>query len=313
MVRATRSPPGSRSSIEHREAARLPLRDADIAEALGEIAGLLEVQHADPTRVQAWREAASAMRSLPRPAATIAAAEGEAGLRALPAIAPAMARATLQLALTGRCTMLDRLSGAAGPFELLSSVSGIGPELAHRIHDSLQIDDLHELEIAAYDGRLVRVPGMGPGRLRTVRGSLAQRFRRRPLEPGVADAYVPAEEPPPVAELLGVDAEYRQQGAAGTLPCIAPRRSNPRGEAWLPILHTSRNGRHYTALYADTVRAHEGTAGDQVVVYRDDAGGRGQWTVAAAGPGAMLGRRIVRGREAECCAIDAAPGASAEA
>jgi len=311
MVRATRLSPGSRSSIEHREATRLPLADAAIAEALGEIAGLLEVQHADPARVRAWREGATAMRGLPRPAAAVAAAEGEAGLRALPAIGPAVARAILQLALTGRCTMLDRLSGAAGPFELLSSVSGIGPELAHRIHDSLQIDDLYELEIAAYDGRLMHVPGMGPGRLRTVRESLAGRFRRRPMELA-ATACLPAEEQPPVAELLDVDSEYRQKAAAGTLPRIAPRRSNPRGGAWLPILHTQRNHRHYTVLCADT-RAHEGQAGDQVVVYRDDAGGRCQWTVATAGPGALSGRRIVRGREAECGALHAAPGAAADA
>jgi hypothetical protein len=116
-----------------------------------------------------------------------------------------------------------------------------------------------------------------------------------------------------VAELLDVDAEYRQQAAAGALPRIAPRRSNSRGEAWLPILHTHRNHRHYTALCADT-RAHEaGQAGDQVVVYRDDAGGRCQWTVATAGPGALSGRRIVRGREAECGAFHAAPGAAADA
>jgi hypothetical protein len=41
---------------------------------------------------------------------------------------------------------------------------------------------------------------------------------------------------PPVEELLDVDREYREKAAAGTLRTIAPRRFNPRREAWLPVL-----------------------------------------------------------------------------
>jgi hypothetical protein len=295
MVRATGSPPGSRSSLEHREATSLPLSDDAIATVLEQTADLLQAQRADPVRVQTWRDAAVAVRALPRPAAAIAIERGEDGLRAVPGIVPAAARAICQLALTGRCTMHDRLSGTTGPFDVLATVSGIGPELAHRIHDLLGIDDLYELEIAAYDGRLIRVPGMGPGRLRTVRGSLASRFRRRP--PLVAPPPEPAIEQPPVAELLDIDAEYRRRAAEDVLPRVEPRRASPRIEATLPVLHTQREGRHYTALYAYTVRASAPGGGDQVVLYRDDAGGRGQWTLATAHAGALRGRRVVCGRE----------------
>jgi hypothetical protein len=246
---------------------------------------------------------------MPKPAAAIAVDAGEGGLRALPGIRPAPARAVCQLALTGRCTMHDRLSGATGPFDVLATVSGIGPELAHRIHDVLEIDDLYELEVAAYDGRLMRVPGMGPGRLRTVRGSLASRFPRRPskLAPPTPAA---AGTESAVAELLEVDAEYRRRAAEDALPHIQPRRANPRAEATLPVLHTQRDGRHYTALYAYAVRAlaPDGAA-DPVVVYRDDAAGRGQWTVTTAHSGALQGQRIVCGRETEGNAARASGGA----
>jgi hypothetical protein len=47
-------------------------------------------------------------------------------------------------------------------------------------------------------------------------------------------------------ELLDVDREYREKAAAGQLRSIAPRRFNPSGEAWLPVLHTQRRERHYT-------------------------------------------------------------------
>jgi putative hydrolase len=59
--------------------------------------------------------------------------------------------------------------------------------------------------------------------------------------------------------------------------------------------------RHFTALYSNTARAHQlGTARDWVVIYRDDDGGLGQWTVITATTGGLRGRRVVRGREEEC-------------
>jgi hypothetical protein len=55
---------------------------------------------------------------------------------------------------------------------------------------------------------------------------------------------------------------------------IAPRRFNPSGEAWLPVLNTQRDARHYTALFSNTARAHQmGLTSDWVVLYYD--GGRG--------------------------------------
>ena len=70
---------------------------------------------------------------------------------------------------------------------------------------------------------------------------------------------------------------------------------------WLAILHTQRRTAHYTALYSNSARAHElGTVRDWVVIYRDDADGAGQWTIVTARYGSLTGKRIVRGREAEC-------------
>jgi putative hydrolase len=106
---------------------------------------------------------------------------------------------------------------------------------------------------------------------------------------------------PAVAELLDVDREYRQKARAGRLPRIAPQRFNPTGAAWLPVLHTQRGAIHYTALFSNTAHAHEvGAVQDWVVIYRDDADGAGQWTLVTAQYGRLKGRRIVRGREAEC-------------
>jgi putative hydrolase len=144
---------------------------------------------------------------------------------------------------------------------------------------------------------------MGRKRVRAVVESLAGRFRRRPRIPESPAPRAPSDQPS-VAELLDVDAEYRQKVKSGALPRIAPRRFNPTGEAWLPVLHTERGSRHYTALYSNTARAHElGTTHDWVVIYRDDRGGDGQWTVVTSQYGELRHKRIVRGCEDECIAF----------
>jgi hypothetical protein len=169
--------------------------------------------------------------------------------------------------------------------------------LARRIHEQLEIETLAELQAAANDGRLAKVPGMGRKRIRAVRESLAGRFLLRQQPAAATPAVV---DDVSVAELLDVDEQYQRLARQNKLPRVAPRRFNPTGEAWLPILHTSREGRHYTALYSNTARAHElGTTHDWVVIYRDDDD-HGRWTVITSTFGKLRGRRIVRGREPEC-------------
>ena len=102
--------------------------------------------------------------------------------------------------------------------------------------------------------------------------------------------------------LLDVDREYREKALGGKLPTIAPRRFNPTGEAWLPVLHADRNGWHFTALHSNTAQAHQLIrTRDWVVLYfYDDQHVEGQHTVVTETHGPLAGRRVVRGREAEC-------------
>ena len=107
---------------------------------------------------------------------------------------------------------------------------------------------------------------------------------------------------PDVDLLLDVDREYRDRAEAGTLRRIAPRRQNPAHEAWLPILHTRRDGWTFTALFSNTPRAHDlHRQHDWVILfYRDAAGAEGQATVVTEWRGALADKRVVRGREPEC-------------
>jgi putative hydrolase len=107
---------------------------------------------------------------------------------------------------------------------------------------------------------------------------------------------------PSVDILLDVDREYREKAQAGSLPKIAPRRMNPEGKAWLPVLHTRFGPWHFTALFSNTERAHDlHRIFDWVVIfYSDPEGGEGQATVVTERRGALTGKRVVRGREPEC-------------
>lgn len=283
------------------ESKELPLSNAAVADLLEEAADLLEEQTANPFRIQAYRAAAQLLREMSKSVYEILRTEGLDGLERFPGIGQSLARSIEQLTLTGRFGLLDRLRGRREPERLFMTVAGIGPGLAGEIHEQLGIESLQDLEIAAYDGRLATVPGMGQKRLRSVREALAGRFRRRPQTPEHRGAENKKQNEPEVSELLDVDTEYRQKAEKHRLPLIAPKRFNPTAEAWLPVLHTERAGHQYTALYSNTARAHElGTVRDWVVIYRDDHAGQGQWTVVTGRFGQTAGKRIVRGREREC-------------
>jgi Holliday junction resolvasome RuvABC DNA-binding subunit len=274
--------------------------NARCADRLREAAALLEAQGANPFRVSAYRKAAATVLGLEDDIAGIVEREGLPGLEALPGIGRGIASALLEMVRTGRWIQLERLRGNADPVQLLTAVPGLGHRLAERIHEELHVDTLEALELAAHDGRLDSVPGVGPRRAAAIRASL-QSMLSRSRPKFIAGSRLSANGPT-VETLLAVDAEYRKGAEADRLPTIAPRRFNPTGEAWLPVMHTFRDGWHFTALYSNTAQAHQlNRTRDWVVLYfYDDEHAEGQHTVVTETHGPLTGRRVVRGREREC-------------
>ncbi len=257
-----------------------PAPNPEVAWCLEETGSLLEQQQASPFRVRAYRNAAAAVRTLPVSVVALYQDGGLEELERIPSVGPGIARAIRELVLTGRLPMLQRLRGESDPVLLFSTVPGVGPRLAERLHQELGLATLEDLEVAAHDGRLDALHH----RLGRVDG-------RSPMRSA----------PPSVGELLSVDEEYRESAEAGRLPRIAPRRFNPEGRQWLPILHTVRGPRHYTALFSNTAQAHRlRRTHDWVVIYGDGEREEHQATVVTARIGPLSGRRVVRGREPEC-------------
>lgn len=273
-------------------------QNKDIASKLREIADLLDVQKANPFRVSAYLNAAQTIDTLAEPVEELLRRKGFSTLLDLPGIGEGIARSISEFVMTGRMSRLESLKTGHDPVALFEQIPGIGPRSAHRIIETLHIDTLEALELAAHNGRLKTVPGFSTKKIELVQSWLAHvlGYRRPHVEPQQKMAE------PPVSLLLHIDKQYRKKAEDGELPTIAPKRFNPGGEAWLPIMHATKQGWHFTVLYSNTARAHQlERVKDWVVIFfYDDQHHEGQHTVVTETRGAAAGRRVVRGREKEC-------------
>jgi len=283
------------------------LPNEQIASTLGRISALLEFQRANRFRVAAYRNAADTVREAPESLAEAARAGDLDTVRKLPRSGAGLARLSVEIAQTGRPSLLIDLETAASPLTSLAQVPGMGQDGAKAAVAALGITTLQDLEVAAHDGRLATVAGFDQARVDTVKvglaGILSRSIRRRASRRG-QKAVAAATEPttkPAISLLLELDAEYRAGAEAGTLRTIAPKRFNPLGQAWLPVLETEREGWHFTLLFSNTARAHElGTTHDWVVIYYERDGLQLQATAVTATKGPLAGKRVIRGREPEC-------------
>lgn len=132
----------------------------DVTEALTEIATLLELTGGSPFRVRAYQSAARAMADFD---GDLLVARDTGALAQLKGLGPASVEIIEDLLDHGRSRTLEDLRDRVPPGlgELLK-IGGLGVARARLIHESLHIDSLEDLEIAARDGRLARLPRFGP-------------------------------------------------------------------------------------------------------------------------------------------------------
>lgn len=273
--------------------------NAQISERLRTYADLLEHQGEDGFRIRAYRRAAHQIDSLGQSLRTIHAQGGADALIALPVIGRGIASAIVEILTTGRWSQLERIKGESQPELLFMTLPGVGKVLADRFASLLDAQTLEELEVALRNPRM-GVPGLGPRRRLAILASLADRLE--PIRRARRSSDHSDRRRPPVSLLLEADAIYRQKAATGSLRVIAPKRHNPEGRAWLPILHLRRGEWHLTLLFSNTARAHEfGKTTDWVVIFFHHANEpEAQCTVVTQHGGALVDKRVVRGREEEC-------------
>ena len=130
-----------------------------VAEVLEPIAAFLELKGENPVRIRAFRTAARAIGSFP---GDLRQGLEDGSLAATKGVGPATLQIAAELATTGRASLLDELREQIPPglVEMLA-ISGLGVAKIRQIHEALGIDSLPELEAAALDGRLARLPRFG--------------------------------------------------------------------------------------------------------------------------------------------------------
>jgi DNA polymerase (family 10) len=130
-----------------------------VADVLEQIAAFLELRGENPFRIRAFRTAARAIGGYGGDLrqgledGTLAAAKG---------VGPATLQIATELINTGRAGILEELREQIPPglVEMLA-ISGLGVAKIRQIHDVLGIESLPDLEAAATDGRLAKLPRFG--------------------------------------------------------------------------------------------------------------------------------------------------------
>lgn len=129
------------------------------AQVLEQIASFLELKGENPFRIRAFRTAAKTLAGLP---GELAPALADGTLAGTKGIGPATLQIVLELVTTGRASLLEDLRDQVPPGLLdMLQIPGLGVAKIRQINETLKIDSVAELEEAAVDGSLARLPRFG--------------------------------------------------------------------------------------------------------------------------------------------------------
>jgi DNA polymerase IV (family X) len=142
------------------EAVRSFMDKKAVAQVLEQIAAFFELKAENPFRIRAFRTAARAVAGFP---GDLREGLEDGSLAGTKGVGPATLQIVAEIVTTGRASLLEELREQIPPglVEMLA-VSGLGVAKIRQIHEVLDIDSLPELEAAALDGRLARLPRFGP-------------------------------------------------------------------------------------------------------------------------------------------------------
>lgn len=137
------------------------ITNRQIAEVLSNISEILEIQNANPYRIQAYRNAARGVLALEEPVATIL-ARGEA--LPVPGLGKRLRGRIAELVETGTMTFYSDLCLQSLPrgARALMAVHFVGVQTAVRLYKELEIDTPEKLWSAAHQQRIRKLPGFGP-------------------------------------------------------------------------------------------------------------------------------------------------------
>jgi DNA polymerase (family 10) len=146
------------------------MKNQDVARLLDETADLLEFSGENPFRVNAFRNAARAIRNL---AGDIETLGREKRLKEVRGIGSGISAMVEEFLASGSIASLEELRSKV-PQELvrLMGVQGLGPKTLQALHRSLGLRTVEDLRAALDSGSALTVPGLGPKKVETIRKGL---------------------------------------------------------------------------------------------------------------------------------------------
>lgn len=252
-----------------------------VADALEQIASFMELKGENLFRVRTFRTVARVVGGLP---GTLREALDDGSLAATKGVGPATMEVIGELASSGRSALLEELREQVPPglVEMLS-ISGLGVAKIRQIHETLGIDSLPELEAAATDGRLARLPRFGQKTADNIRKGIA--FLRQ--AGAFRLAHHAAEESAALVEALGRVPGVLSATAAGEVR----RRSEVVGEIVI-VLVAEVPAAEIFARLGQVPGVHEFAGQDERQVTLRFVGGTSAQVIVtpALNAGAMLAR-----------------------
>jgi len=152
------------------------VKNREVAGLLYEMAELLELHAENRFKIIAFSKAARAIESLPEDISLVC---REKRLQSIPGVGKAIAQKVEEYLKTGRIEAHQELLAKTPPgLVKLLQISGLGPKTVFMLHEKLNITNLEELETAAREHRIRRLPRMGPTRETNILKSI-ERYKKR--------------------------------------------------------------------------------------------------------------------------------------
>jgi DNA polymerase (family 10) len=192
----------------------MPVHNADVADIFEETADLLDLAEANRFRIRAYRNAARTLNQLSRPVADMV--EAGEDLSELPDIGDDLAGKIEEIVETGSLEMLEELEQEIDPaLAELMRIPGLGPERVRTLHETLGVTTREELKTAAQEGRVREVEGFGEKTEQNIFDRIEEageerRWLRAAIEP-VATSLVAYLDDHDAAEQIDVAGSYRRR------------------------------------------------------------------------------------------------------
>jgi len=152
------------------------VKNREVAGLLYEMAELLELHAENRFKIIAFSKAARAIESLPEDISSVC---RERRLQSIPGVGKAIAQKVEEYLKTGQIQAHQELLAKTPPgLVKLLQISGLGPKTVFMLHEKLNITNLVELENAAKEHRIRRLPRMGPTRETNILKAV-ERYKKR--------------------------------------------------------------------------------------------------------------------------------------